>query len=261
MPRTSGCPFCGKTAESNANSALNWTAVEFPRDQGPWQWKSFPFKAAGQSDAGSSLTEYHHCGGSGCRRWSTHPWPRSSAGPRLQRRLNSFHLRCLWRILGIRWQDRTSNTEVLEAASIPSENTLLSQRRLSWLGHVSRMEDGRIPKDALYSELVTGIRPTGRPSLCFKDVCKRDMKSCDIDHKSWESVASDRQSWRADIKAGLKCGESKRLSSWQEKRQKRKGRANCVTALTTNFICSTCGRVCHSRIGLYSHSRRCFTNH
>ncbi|XP_067881216.1 uncharacterized protein [Heterodontus francisci] len=72
---------------------------------------------------------------------------------------------------------------------------------------------GRIPKDTLYSELATGIRPTGHPCLRFKDVCKHDMKSCDIDHKLWESVASDCQSWRAAIKAGLKCGESKRLSS------------------------------------------------
>ncbi|XP_067880018.1 uncharacterized protein [Heterodontus francisci] len=178
-----------------------------------------------------------------------------------ERRLNSFHIRYLWRIPGIRWQDRISNTEVLEAANIPSIYTLLSQRRLRWLGHVSRTEDGRIPNDTLYSELATGIRPTGRPCLRFKDGCKSDMKSCDIDHKSWQSVASDRQSWRAAIKAGLKCGETKRLSCWQEKRQKRKGRANCVTAPTTNFICSACGRVCHSRIGLYSHSRRCFTNH
>ncbi|XP_067896428.1 uncharacterized protein [Heterodontus francisci] len=136
-----------------------------------------------------------------------------------ERCLNSFHLSCLRRILGIRWQDRISNAEVLETANIPSIYILLSLRRLRWLGHVSYMEDGRIPKDTLYSELVTGIRPTGRPCLCFKDVCKRDMKSCDIDHKSWESVASDRQSWQTAIKAGLKSGESKRLSSWQEKRQ------------------------------------------
>ena len=52
---------------------------------------------------------------------------------------------------------------------------LLSQRRLLWLGHDGRMKDGRIPKEILYEELATGSRPAGRPSLRFKDVCKRDL--------------------------------------------------------------------------------------
>ena len=33
---------------------------------------------------------------------------------------------------------------------------LFSQRRLRWLGHVSRMEDGEIPKDIFYD---AGPRP------------------------------------------------------------------------------------------------------
>ena len=34
---------------------------------------------------------------------------------------------------------------------------LLKQRRLHWLGHVSSIEDGRIPKDMPYGELATRI--------------------------------------------------------------------------------------------------------
>ncbi|XP_067904697.1 uncharacterized protein [Heterodontus francisci] len=134
-------------------------------------------------------------------------WPSSSQSSEAwttyvsqERCLNTFHLRCLRRILGIRWQDRISNAEVLEVATIPSIYAPLSQRRLRWLGHVSRMEDGRIPKDALYSELVTGIRPTGCPCPRFKDVCKCDIKSCNIDHKSLESVASDCQICNACVR-------------------------------------------------------------
>ena len=33
---------------------------------------------------------------------------------------------------------------------------LLSQRRLRWRGYTGRMKDGRIPKDILYGEMVTG---------------------------------------------------------------------------------------------------------
>ena len=85
-----------------------------------------------------------------------------------EKRLNVFHMRCLRRILGITWQDRVTNKVVLEKAEIPSLFNLLKQRRR----HVTRMKDGRIPKDLLYVELATGKRPTGRPQLRFKDVCK-----------------------------------------------------------------------------------------
>nr|KAG5686812.1 hypothetical protein BaRGS_032029 [Batillaria attramentaria] len=113
-----------------------------------------------------------------------------------EKRLNTFHLRCLRRLLHIKWQDRVTNIEVLQRAGIPSLFSLLSQRRLKWLGHVRRMEPGRIPKDMLYGELREGSRPTGRPQLRFKDVCKRDMKLADIDPSTWEGAAEDRQLWR-----------------------------------------------------------------
>ena len=49
---------------------------------------------------------------------------------RQEKRLNSFHLRSLRRILGITWQDKVTNTEVLTRASLPTMYTLLRQRRL-----------------------------------------------------------------------------------------------------------------------------------
>ena len=92
-----------------------------------------------------------------------------------ERRLNTFHLRSIRRILGISWQDIVTSAYVLSSAGLPSMYTLLRQPRLRWLGHVRRMEDGRIPKDILYGELGLGKRTTGSPHLRYKDVCVRDM--------------------------------------------------------------------------------------
>ena len=66
-----------------------------------------------------------------------------------------------------------ANKDVLERVNTPSVLKLLSQKRLRWLGHVLRMEDGRLPKDVLYSEFASGSRPVGRPMLRFKDMCNR----------------------------------------------------------------------------------------
>ena len=97
-----------------------------------------------------------------------------------EKRLNVFHMRCLRHILEITWQDKVTNKVVLVKAGIPSLYILLKQRHMRLLGHVTRMKDGRIPKDFLYGELATGKRPTGRPQLRFKDVCKRDFQALGI---------------------------------------------------------------------------------
>ena len=174
---------------------------------------------------------------------------------RQERKLNSFHLRCLRRIFGIHWSDKITNAQVLERAGLPTIFTLLRQRRLRWLGHVQRMQDGRIPKDILYGELASGKRSIGRPQLRYKDVCKRDMKALDINTKNWEEVAADRSKWRSVLHKQLKSGEEKILTTANEKRAKRKARTAAATP--TSHTCSKCGRDCHSRIGLTSHSRCC----
>ena len=84
---------------------------------------------------------------------------------------------------------------------------LLQQRRLRWLGRVSRMSDGRIPQDLLYGQLGAGSRAQGRPKLRFRDVCKIDLKSLDIDVNTWEDLAADRSRWRHELHTGLARSE------------------------------------------------------
>ena len=97
-----------------------------------------------------------------------------------EKRLNGLHLRCLRPLLQIKWQDRVPKTEVLGQADMPSIPTLLIRRRLRWLGHVHRMEPGRLPRQVLYGELRGGVRRAGRTLFRFKDVCKRDLRLTEI---------------------------------------------------------------------------------
>ena len=131
-----------------------------------------------------------------------------------EKRLNVFHMRYFRRIQGITCQDKVTNKVVLEKAGIPSLYTLLKQRCMRWLGHVTRMKDGRIPKHLLYGKLATAKRPTGRPQLRFKDVCKRDLQALGINTDSWEVTATDRDAWRHTVKVGLsQCEETQQLKA------------------------------------------------
>ena len=80
----------------------------------------------------------------------------------------------------------------------------LSQRRLRWLGHILRMGNEQIPKSMLYSELVNGTRKRGRPTLRFKDVCKRDLKCLNVGTDKWEELANYRDKWRSSVYKSLK---------------------------------------------------------
>ena len=165
-----------------------------------------------------------------------------------ERRLNTFHMRCLKRILGFTWQNCIPYSDILDRARIRSMHSLLSQRR--------RMEAGRLPKDILYGQLTSGARPVGRPALIFKDACNRDMKACDIGPKDWEAVAEDRIAWRQATHRGIERADEERHQHAAVKRMRRKQNA-ALPPMSSCFVCFGFGKDCHSRIGLHSHSGRC----
>ena len=94
---------------------------------------------------------------------------------------------------------------------------LLTKRRLRRLGHVTCMHDGRLPKDILYGELATGSRPTGRPTLRYKDVLKRDLKAGGISPAGFEALAADRSGWRYTTESAIETAEQNRESSGKKR--------------------------------------------
>ena len=113
---------------------------------------------------------------------------------------------------------------------------LLKQRHMRWLGHVVRIDDGRVPKDLLYGEMAQGKCPTGRPQLRYKDVCKRNFKAMDINLTTWEAVASDRTAWRQTVQKGLSSFEQSLTQQTEPKRQRRKPRSQADRP-ATDFSC------------------------
>ena len=91
-------------------------------------------------------------------------------------KLNTYMMRHLQQILNVKWWDFISNADILTRANLPSMYELLIQRNLRWVGHIHRMDDSRLPKQILYSQLKEGLPGIGRPRLRFKNTVKRNLK-------------------------------------------------------------------------------------
>jgi len=56
---------------------------------------------------------------------------------------------------------------------------VIRERRLRWLGHVIRMDEVCIPKQALQWEVAGFKRRPGRPRINWRDIVNKDI------HKEW----------------------------------------------------------------------------
>ena len=72
-----------------------------------------------------------------------------------------------------------------------------------------------------YSKLASGSQDVGRPRLRYEDVCKRDMKACNIDSESWEVTAENRTRWKQHVSHAIKRGESSMYDAAKDKRARR----------------------------------------
>ena len=114
-------------------------------------------------------------------------------------KLNAYMMRHLRMILKIKWWHLISNATVLEKTNMRSMYEILTQRNLRWSGHVNRMENTRLPKRILYSQLREGSRGVGRPKLRFKDVIKRSLRDTKISIGGWQKLSNQRDRWRSMI--------------------------------------------------------------
>ena len=101
------------------------------------------------------------------------------------RKLNHFHTMYLRRLLGIKWQDKIPDTEVLRHASLPSIYTTLMQSQLHWAGHVVCMPDHWLPKRLFYGKLQQGKCFWGGQKKHYKDTLKVLLKAFDISIDTW----------------------------------------------------------------------------
>ena len=114
--------------------------------------------------------------------------------------MNVLEMKCLRSLVGVSQMDRVGNEEVRRRAGIERElASRADQRVLRWFGHVERMNDYRMARRVLMTE-VSGGRVRGRPRLGWMDgvkvaLSRRDRREMTVD--AARQCATDRKAWRA----------------------------------------------------------------
>ena len=79
---------------------------------------------------------------------------------------------------------------------------VIKSRRLTWTGHVARMEEGRV-----FFKILTGKptenRPLGRSRHRWEDNIRMDLEEIGINAGNWVDSAQDRNYWRALVNVAL----------------------------------------------------------
>ena len=73
----------------------------------------------------------------------------------------------------------------------PNRVRVIKSRRLRWVGHIARMEEGRGAFKILTGK-PTGKRPLKRPRRRRKDNIRMDVKEIGINMMNWVNLAQDR---------------------------------------------------------------------
>ena len=108
-----------------------------------------------------------------------------------------FEMKIFRRIYGAKyenWEWRSQTNRELEEIS-KGENMVkwIKGQRVSWLGHLERMEEDRMPKKIFTQEL-EGTRRRGRPRRRWKEETERDLQVLGV--RRWKELVADREKWK-----------------------------------------------------------------
>jgi len=85
------------------------------------------------------------------------------------------------------------NRELEEISKGENKVKWIKWQRISWLGHLERMEEDRMPKKIFTREL-EGTRRRGRPKKGWKEEVERDLQVLGV--RRWKELVIDGEKWK-----------------------------------------------------------------
>ena len=90
------------------------------------------------------------------------------------------------------WKSRT-NQKLEEMSKGENMVKWIKGQRISWLGHLERMEEDRMPKK-IFTQDLEWTRQRGRPRRGWKEEVERDLQVLGV--KRWIELVTDRKKWK-----------------------------------------------------------------
>jgi len=112
-----------------------------------------------------------------------------------------FKSKIFRRIHGHKYENRERksrmNQELEEMSKGENIVKWIKGQRISWLGHLERMEEERMPKKIFPQEL-EGTRRRGRPRKGWKEDAERDLQVLGV--RRWRELVTDREEWKDTVR-------------------------------------------------------------
>jgi hypothetical protein len=103
------------------------------------------------------------------------------------------------------WEQKTRMNRQLEEMST-GENIVkwIQGQWISWLGHLERMEENRMPRKIFTQEL-EGTRRRRRPRKGWKEEVERDLQILEV--RRWRELATYRKKWQDIVRQAKALSE------------------------------------------------------
>ena len=142
----------------------------------------------------------HKCSVTGCIRsleaQHNYRWHPLFKSKQCRNTLDVFHRRCIRKILGLSWQNRVTNEELMRRSGMQALSEIVQTRRLRLAGHVLRLPDVRPARVAMTWIPESGWRTSGRPQMTWRTSFKEDLHRMNLTWYGARRAANDRQRWR-----------------------------------------------------------------
>jgi len=94
------------------------------------------------------------------------------------------------------WKIRT-NRELEEMSEGENIVKLIKGQRISWLGHLEKMEEDRMPRK-IFTQDLEGTRRRGRPRNGWREEVEGDLQVLRM--RRWRELVTDREKWRGIVR-------------------------------------------------------------
>jgi hypothetical protein len=90
--------------------------------------------------------------------------------------------------------DESSTTELSKGENIVK---WIKELRISWLGHLERMEEDRMPIK-IFAQKLEGTRRRGRPRKGWREEVEKDLQVLGV--RGWRELVIDKKKWRGIVR-------------------------------------------------------------